>query len=301
MGTSTSNRGQNGKTPLVPSWLDDNLGDIFKPFNPPLITGLPQMPNIIPETHNPNVDTLVNPTDPQQQPPKPQTTPEQPDPKRFSAPRGNFTRYVNGGSRSKLGRAASSYVKKSAGGSQNATKRLGSARASTARLFSVVGGFASNGVQATANRLRLGDIIGKTATDVFISIMSFVCPDGGNTDEGIARSAYIEALATMPDWENKQIETLTPDEFIVFTKTYMTTVIEQRIVNDIGNKLFALPEEVAQVENLQEQMKDFIGGAVSDSVSKLNVDIKKIDSSQVQNIVDSVYKTAFDIMASLEE
>ena len=34
MGTSTSNRGQNGKTPLVPSWLNDDenngkqIGDI---------------------------------------------------------------------------------------------------------------------------------------------------------------------------------------------------------------------------------------------------------------------------------
>lgn len=28
MGTSTSNRGQNGNTPLVPSWLDDDLNDM---------------------------------------------------------------------------------------------------------------------------------------------------------------------------------------------------------------------------------------------------------------------------------
>lgn len=75
MGTSTSNHGQSGKTPLVPSWLDDNDAD--------------------------------------QQPEQPQ----QGDPKRFSASRSNFTRYVNsGGSGSgSLHRATSNYIRRSLG------------------------------------------------------------------------------------------------------------------------------------------------------------------------------------------
>lgn len=222
MGTSTSNRGQNGRTPLVPSWLDDNEND-----NSP---------------QNPDGGN------------------QQPDPKRFSAPRSNFTRYINsGGSRGdSLHRAVSSYVRHSAGSSQNATMRLGSARGSTARLVGVMGGFVSGGVSATAQRFHLGDIIGKTAKVVFLRIMDFVCPDGGNTDEGIARSAYVEALSTMPDWENKQIETLTPPEFLAFTELYMADVIQQKILNDIGNKLFSLPKDIASIENIEAQMKDFI-------------------------------------------
>jgi hypothetical protein len=130
--------------------------------------------------------------------------------------------------------------------------------------------------------------------------MDFVCPDGGPTDEGIARSAYIEALSTMLDWENKQIENLTVDEFLAFTEIYMTNVIEGKLINDIGNKVFSLPNDIAAIDNIQEQIKDFIRGSVADAVSELNVDIKNIDSSQTQSIVDSVYKSAFDIMASLE-
>jgi hypothetical protein len=81
----------------------------------------------------------------------------------------------------------------------------------------------------------------------------------------------------------------------------MADVIEGRIVNDIGNKMFLLPKDIATVEDIQEQMKDFIKGEVSDAVSQLKVDIKNIDSSQTQSIVDSVYKTAFDIMLALGE
>lgn len=286
MGTSTSNRGQSGRTPLVPSWLDDN-GVGIAPLIAPLIpTGnLPQPPSI------------------QQEPP--QINPGQPDPKRFTAPRSNFTRYINSGGSSggggSLRRATSSYIKHSVGGSQNATKRLGSARGSTTRLLSIVSGFANSGVGATARNFNLGDLIGKGAKDAFLRIMEFVCPDGGTTEDGIARSAYIEALATMPDWDNKPIESLTPTEFLVFTEIYMANVIEERIVNDIGNKVITLPKDVAQIDNLQQQMKEFIKGAVSDAVSKLNVDIKNIDTSQTQSIVDSVYVKAFDILSDLED
>jgi hypothetical protein len=279
MGTSTINRGQNGKTPLVPSWLDDNGDDENTPLNP----------------RNPQ-----NPDGGNQQP---DNKPVQPDPKRFSAPRSNFTRYINsGGSGSgNLRRAASSYIRYSAGGSQNATMRLGAARGSTARLVRVMGGFASSGVSATARLLHLGDIIGKSAKDAFLSIMDFVCPDGGRIDEGIARNAYIEALSEMPDWENKQIENLTPPEFLAFTEIYMADVIQQKILNDIGNKLFSLPDNISIVENIETQMKDFIRNTVKDAVSKLNVDIKSIDQTQAQSVVDSVYKAAFDIMSSFEE
>lgn len=189
MGTSTSNRGQNGNTPLVPSWLGDNGGD--------------QQPG-------------------QHQPAQPQPAQPQPaDPKRFSVPRSNFTRYVNSGGSGggSLHRATSNYVRHSLGGSQNATTRLGSARNSTARLVSVFSSFANRGVAETSREYKLGDIIGKSASDVLLRIMDFVCPDGGSTDEGIARNSYIEALSTLPDWEDKTIESLTRLSFLLLRKS----------------------------------------------------------------------------------
>jgi hypothetical protein len=194
MGSSTRNKGQNGKTPLVPSWLDDNGGGDFKPDSPGNSQdqdGDDSTPN---STQNPQ-----NSDSNKKQPDKNTTQPTQPDPRRFSVARSNFTRYINSGGNSggNLRRAVSSYVRHAAGGSQNATKRLGAARISTTKLLSVIGGFASGGVSATARLLQLGDIIGKSAKDAFLRIMDFVCPDGGRTDEGIARNAYIEALLEM--------------------------------------------------------------------------------------------------------
>ena len=162
MGTSTSNRGQNGKTPLVPSWLIDDENNGTKPDTE--ITG----------------DNIQQQDDTQSY-----------DSKRFTSPRSDFTRYINSGGNKtgRLHKAISSYVRKSAGGSKNATMRLGSARKSTAKLVSIMSGFAGGNISATAYRFNLGDIIGKPAKEVFLRIIDFVCPDGGRTDEGIARSA----------------------------------------------------------------------------------------------------------------
>lgn len=294
MGTSTSNRGQSGNTPLVPSWLDDSDADISPAASP-----ADTMP---PQDQQPDQDAA--PSQNPNQPEQPQKN-QPPDPKRFSAPRGNFTRFINrggtGGGGRNLRHAASAYVKRSSGGSQNATARLGSARQSTARLLSIMGGFASGGVSATAQKYNLGDIIGKPARVAFLRIMDFVCPDGGKTDDGIARNAYVEAIATISDLETKQIENLSPSEFLAFTEIYMTNVIVGKIENDIGNKLISLPSSIAQVDNLQEQLTDLIKGCVSDAFTGLNLDIARIDTTQTQDIVDSVYKTAFDFMAALED
>jgi len=261
MGTSTGNSGQKGKTPMVPSWLDENDdGDN----------------NIIPP---------------------------QADSDRFSNPRNNFTRYVNSGGRNRdnLHRATSQYVKDSLGGTKNAVTRLGAARSSTARLVSVLGSISGQGIREASKKFGLGDLIGKNANDVFLEIMDFVCPDGGRTDEGIARSSYIETIESMPELNTTLIENMTENQFLIFTEKYMSNVIQERLLNDIGNKTIYLPDDVSMVEMIQEQLTDFIFGAVSDAIVQLNVEIKNIDSNQTRTIVDNVYEKAYSILASMGE
>ena len=258
MGTSTSNPGQKGRTPIVPSWLDDG-----------------------------NLEPLPG------------------EPNRFTAPRSNFTRHLNdhragnGGRSGYLHRATSHYVRNSLGGSKNATLRLGAARSSTVRMFSVFNSIIANGISETQKQFNLGDILGKNASEALIMVSKFVCPDGGSTDEGIARDSYFEAIISMPELESKNIEELSPAEFLAFTEHYMSKVIEVRLLNDIGNKCFSLPDSVAQVDEIQRQLTAFIRGSISDAVARLNVNIAQISSAQAQEMVDSIYELSYDILASL--
>lgn len=261
MGTSTSNSGQSGRTPLVPSWLDDNDE---------------KESNAIPEPS---------------------------DPDRFRDSRGNFTKYVNSGGRDgdNLHRATSQYVKQSLGGAKNAAIRLGSARNSTVRLISILGSISGQGVREASREFGLGDLIGKNAGDVFLEIMDFVCPDGGTTDEGIARSSYIETIESMSELDTIPIENMTENQFLIFTETYMTNVIQERLINDIGNKMIKLPDDINTVEIIQDQLNDFIFGAVSDAIVQLNIEIKNIDNKQTRAIVDNVYEKSYSILESMEE
>ena len=270
MGTSTHNGGQKGGTPLVPSWLhepDEN------------------MQNETPQGVNGNQIPPIGDAD------------------RFTAPRGEFTRYINSGGRdSSLGRkSVSNYIKNSLGGSSNATQRIGAARSSTARLLNIAGAFASGGARAVEQYLSVENLSHKTASDAFIAITDFVCPDGGPQDEGIARSAYISAIEESPEIATIKFEDLTSEQIMVIVERTMANAIFSRITNDIGNKIILLPQDRATSDSIIVQMKDFVKGSVSDAVANLNIQTGNIRQGDSLRIVNQVYKEAFDIMVSAGE
>lgn len=270
MGTSTHNRGQKGGTPLVPSWLEqpdtspqDEIGIVF---------------------------------DNSQIPPAG-------DENRFRTPRGEYTRYINSkGRNSGLGRkSVSNYIKNSLGGSSNAAQRMGTARSSSAKLLDVVGLFAAGGSRAVEQYLSIENLSQKTASDAFIAITDFICPDGGPQDEGIARSAYISAIEESPEIAAIKFEDLSPEQIMVIVERTMTNAIFSRITNDIGNKIILLPQDYNISERLIAQMKGFVKGAVSDAIINLDIKANNIRQGDSLKIVDQVYKEAFDIMISAGE
>lgn len=270
MGTSTHNGGQKGSTPLVPSWLDQ----------PDEGTSNDTMPN----SGNGQIPPIG-------------------DAERFREPRGEFTRYINSGGRnSSLGRkSVSNYIRNSLGGSSNATRRMGAARSSSARLLNVARVFASGGARAVEEYLSIENLSNKTANEAFIAITDFVCPDGGPQDEGIARSAYISAIEESPEIAETKFEDLNSDQIMVIVERTMANAIFNRITNDIGNKIILLPQERSTSDNLIIQVKDFVKRSVSDAVTDLEVKAGNIRQGDSLKIVDQVYKTAFDIMVSAGE
>ena len=267
MGTSTHNGGQKGGTPLVPSWLDQ-----------------------------PDANTQNEASHGSQIPPMGDTD-------RFTIPRGEFTRYINSGGRnSSLGRKSiSNYIRNSLGGSSNATRRMGAARSSTARLLNIAGAFASGGARAVEQYLSIENLSHKSAGYAFIAIADFICPDGGPQDEGIARSAYISAIEESPEIATTKFEDLTSEQIMIIVERTMANAIFNRITNDIGNKIILLPQNRTTSDNIIVQIKDFVKGSVSDAVTNLDVKMGNIRQGDSLRIVDQVYKEAFDIMISAGE
>ena len=287
MGTSNSYGGPGGGTPLVPSWLE----------------GDDAVNNVDGNENNNNQDKINDGDGKPLIAPAPRPTVQVGDSGRFSNARKNFTQFVKSGgsNRSKLGKSISSYVSKSNGGSRNAAKRLGSSRVATTNLLNFFSSVQKQGSTVALQALNLGDLVGKSIEEIFLGLSDYVCPDGGNVDEGIARSAFIETIAELSANGITDIDSLTPDQMQTVLEIFATHAIEERLCNDIGTKICIAAENFQAFEKVQTQLRDFINRSVSDAFTKANINIISTTPSNAQALIDTVYESSFIILQTMAE
>lgn len=282
MGTSTRNSGQSGHNPLVPTWLDYSAS-----FNSGHQVILPQQPSV--QLQQP-IQLPIQPIPPNA------------DANRFRGPRTSFSHFISSGGHnsSTMRNGVSSYVGRSLGGSSNATKRLGSSRASTARLYGFLHSLSGpDGFQEVARLLSLDTLVGLPASEFFIRLAEFVCPDGGSEDEGISRSAYYDVVADNPDIMDKAIEDLTEDEIDSISQRYMTKVVMQQIMNGIANNLIRFSETLEQISYIEDAVEELIGQSVSDACAALKQNYVEMTNERAKEITDGIYLKVFEILEGL--
>lgn len=277
MGTSNAFRGQGGGTPLVPSWLG-NEGS----------------PSAASNGAAPPAPPSVGPPAPPARPPLPPTG----DPTRFSAARGNFSRYAgaSGADRRALGRAVSHYVASSSGGARTAAARMGSARGAGSRLLGFLSDAARRGATEALRALNLGALAGRPIEEIFLGLTDYVCPDGGSIDEGIAREAFIETITDLAEAGITDLDALTPGQMQTVFELYATNAIEARLCNDIGLKTVVLPSDSRQAARVQVQLNDFIRRAVADALMAARTAVGALTPDRVLAFVGGIYEQAFGIL-----
>jgi hypothetical protein len=279
MGTSSAFGGQGGGTPLLPSWL----GNEGSPPSAPNGAAPPSSPP---------------PAEPGDGPPARPPVPPSADPTRFSAARGNFSRFASSGGsdRRALGRAVSQYVGLSSGGPRTAAARMGSARGAGSRLLSFLADVARHGAADALRTLNLGALSGRPIEEVFVALADYVCPDGGTIDEGIAREAFIETIIDLADEGITDLDGLTPDQMQSVFELYATNAIEARLCNDIGLKAVILPSDSRQAARVQSQLNDFIRRAVTDALTTARAATAALTPDRVLAFVGDVYERAFVLL-----
>lgn len=277
MGTSSSYGGPGGGTPLVPSWLDADGTDT---------------PGV------PGPDDGQTPTD---GPPSRPLAPLTPEVGRFTSARSNFSRFaLSGGSdRASLGRAVSHYVSASSGGSTQAARRMGSARAAGARLLGFLSDAQARGPREALRALDLEGLAGKPIEDIFVGLADYVCPEVGTIDQGIARDAFIETIADLAELGITDLDALTADQMQTVFEHYATHAIEARILNDVGAKAVMIPTDVRAAERVQAQLYDFVRRGVSDALSAARTALQALTPGRVLGLVGGIYEAAFGILQAL--
>jgi len=283
MGTSTAYRGPGCGTPLIPSWLDDNSGSSVLAASSNDVTGSddaapPVTPNLLP------VSSAA-------------------DRRRFSSARNSFTRFArSGGSdQASLGRAVSMYVSRSAGGARQAVQRMGSSRRASERLLNFLADVQTRGMRETLRALNLESLAGRPIIEIFVSLADYICPGTGTVDEGIAREAYIETIVELASEGITDLETFSSDQMQTVFELYATHAIEARICNDIGTKAVIMPADVHAAHRVEQQLRDFIRGGVSDALVQARTDMPDLSPERIQGFVDTVYEAAFTILQALGE
>ena len=310
MGTSNAYGGAGGGTPLIPSWLQGvgagtGEGDQAQPQPDgaaPKVPPAPTPPKVPPTPAPPKVPSAPLPPEVPLAP-----TPQPPDSigasDRFTSARSNFTRFArSGGSdRKSLGRAVSQYVSKSAGGSSQAARRMGSSRVAGAGLVRFLNTVSSNGVREALRSLNLESLAGRPIEEVFSGLADYICPEGGTIDEGIARDAFVETIADLAGAGITDIDALTPEQIQTVFELYAAHAIEARICNDIGTKAVTMPPDPRAAEMVQAQLRDFIQRGVSDAINAAGVNIQSLTPDAVMGFVTDVYQSAFEVLQTMGE
>ncbi len=288
MGTSTAYGGPGGDTPLVPSWLGSESGS-------------PQT-----ETTESGSTSGDMPAPMETAPLAPPNLPAIPVAalsSRFTGARSSFTRFASSGGsdRTNLGRAVSRYVSTSSGGPRQAAQRMGASRGAGTRLLGFLVDAQERGVNEALRSLNLESLAGRPIAEVFIGLSDYVCQGAGTVDEGIAREAYIETIVELTSEGLTDLSAFTPDQMQTVFELYATHAIEARICNDIGTKAVTMPTDAHTAHVVEQQLRDFIRGGVSDAFTAARTATPNLTQERIQSFVDNVYESAFAILQSLGE
>lgn len=286
MGTSKGYGGPSSG--LVPSWVDDPTPGVG-PIAPAPAPGAPATPGV-PE---PVAPAQPAPASPSRLPPRPDTS----GAGGLGGARGGFTRFARTGSRSAFGSALSNYVRNGTGGARRAARRMGSSRATGARLLGVVRDFQRLGPTETLRQLNLSSLAGRPAADVFVAILEFICPPGGAVDEAIARQAMLETIGDMAEAGVGDFDTLTPAQMQEFFLDFIARSIEGRVVADLGGRGVTLPDDVAAVESAQAQLHDFVTGCTQGQLSGRLDGLERMSDRDIEGVVNQIYEAAFELVA----
>jgi hypothetical protein len=294
MGTSSSNSGPRGKTPLLPKWAQGG-GQGASPGSP-----APAPPD------------AGNGDSP---PPKPNPKPA-PDevqaqqaalpllPKLSGAPwtlaRRAMTSAVKAGAAVAGLRTAGRRYVSAKGGARKASSTAAAGRATTARIGNFVSDIASRGFNEAARAIGLETMVGRKVDVVLAEVINAIAPTGTNNDDAIARRAASETLREL--FEKHGVEQAGLDALNAMTPADVTDTIElsvaayvyERWLFDLSQKIEQNAVSEADAVKLERDVKDFVKGLVKlklNGSQALRLDWKGADGKKfVQEIYEAAYK-----------
>ncbi len=215
-------------------------------------------------------------------------------------PRGQFTRFTNGGGGKALGRALKGYVR-SAGGGAGAAKRMPSSTRVASGVAGLASAFANDGPVAALALFNLQDLAGRPAAEVLEAVADVICPDGGTIDEAIARDAMLEAIADLAADDPRAFDELSPDQLNDFLCDVIARSIVTKVLNEIGTNALHGSASDADFRDAEQITRDYTHGRVRDAMGSRFVTGSQPTQTDIDGSISEVFADAFDMLGAVLE
>ncbi len=219
---------------------------------------------------------------------------------KFAYPRGQFTRFTNGGGNKSLGRALKGYVS-AAGGGAGATRRMPHSTRVASGVAGLTSAVATDGAEAALARFNLQDLAGRPAVEVLEAVAEVICPDGGTIDESIARDAMLEAIAELAENDPGAFDELSTDQLDEFLCDVITRSIVTKVLNEIGTNALHGSASDADFREAERITRDFTQGRVRDALGNRFDAGSRPTQSEIDRSISDVYADTFDMLGAVLE
>lgn len=296
MGTSTSFGGGSNNNPLIPSWIDaETNGNISNNENSK------NSGNETPSGNNDDakVDSTKNNESEKGEKRLNILAPVKPE-KRFTAARRNYNDFIksNGKDRGSMKKAVSNFVRKTSGGSSNASKRMASERRAGTIFANILSDSSKRGLREVIKQYNLGEFENRPVIEIYTALVDIICKPGGDLDDSFSRDAYLDAIAEISEQGIEDLEKPSAETISSIMEVFISNCIYDRILNAIGNDTISLAHDVGTIQSIESQMHDFIRGAVSDAIVKTG---NVFPSGKMSAFIDTLFELSFQLMQNLAD
>lgn len=219
---------------------------------------------------------------------------------KFTYPRGQFTRFTNGGGSKSLGRALKGYVS-AAGGGAGATRRMPHSTRVASGVAGLASAVANDGAEAALARFNLQDLAGRPAAEVLEAVAEIICPDGGTIDESIARDAMLEAIAEVAEDDPGAFDELSTDQLDEFLCDVITRSVVTKVLNEIGTNALHGSASDADFREAERITRDYTHGRVKDALGNRFDVASRPTQTEIDRSISEVYADTFDMLGAVLE
>jgi len=211
-----------------------------------------------------------------------------------------FTDYAGTRERSSLRRSFSHYVRDGLGGTRTAATRMGrsSAAANSVALF--LRDVQTRGIERVLRELRLDELVGQSAQDVFAGVIDAICPNVESIDDALAREALLDTVLELNEMGIADIAALNEMQMRDFFQRFICNAILRRFLADVSARGNGKAASDFSYQTLDRDIRDFIGGAVEVRIGQELDRGGPLDPRFTAESVQTIFEAAWSILEAMD-